>query len=154
MGNLSGFLRSPWSLLGPLGANLGQHGAKTSSWLIFSPPLGAQKLRLAEAPCNFLVASNASRHIAALLRRSWAYLGSSWAHLGAKLAILRLQVGHLSPILAPSSAILADLGLKLRPSWQDVSTKMPKMSYDRRTWVQNGLLKASKNGRYGAAVGV
>ena len=45
------------------------------------------------------------------------YVGSSWRYVGLCWAIL-----------APSSAILADLGLKLRPSWQDVSTKMPKMS--------------------------
>ena len=45
------------------------------------------------------------------------YVGSSWRYVGLCWAIL-----------APSLAILADLALKLRPSWQDVSTKIPKMS--------------------------
>ena len=50
-------------------------------------------------------------------------------------------------ILARSWAILGDLGLKLGPSRQDVRTKMAKMSQDRRTWEQNGWLKATRYGK-------
>ena len=46
----------------------------------------------------------------------WRLLGLSWG------------------ILARSWAILGDLGVKMGPFWQDVGTKMAKMSQDRRTW--------------------
>ena len=40
-----------------------------------------------------------------------------------------------------SKSILKILRFYLRPSWQDVATKMPKMSQGKRTWEQNGWLK-------------
>ena len=52
----------------------------------------------------------------------WRLLGLSWG------------------ILARSWAIFGDLGLKLGPCWQDVGTKMAKISQDRRTWEENGWL--------------
>ena len=56
-----------------------------------------------------------------LLQGFWGSWGGSWRLCWLILALCWAM-------LAPSSAILADLALKLRPSWQDVSTKMPKMS--------------------------
>ena len=50
-------------------------------------------------------------------------------------------------ILARSWAILCDLGVKLGPCWQDVGTKMAKMSQDRRTWGENGWLEATRDGK-------
>ena len=61
----------------------------------------------------------------------WRLLGLSWG------------------ILARSWAILGDLGVKLGPCWQHVGTKMAKMSQDRRTWEQNGWLKAMRYARPG-----
>ena len=62
----------------------------------------------------------------------WTLLGLSWG------------------ILARSWAILGDLGVKLGPCWQDVGTKMAKMSQDRRTWEENGWLKAMNGGAAGS----
>ena len=59
----------------------------------------------------------------------WRLLGLSWG------------------VLARSWGVLDDLGFNLGPSWQHVGTKMAKMSQDRRTWEENGWLKAT---RYGA----
>ena len=39
--------------------------------------------------------------------------------------------------LEVSWTILSHLGFKLALSWQDVGTKMPKMSQDRRSWEEN-----------------
>ena len=49
-------------------------------------------------------------------------------------------MGHLDE----SEAILGDLGVKMGPCWQHVGTKMAKMSQDRRTWEENGWLKATR----------
>ena len=54
--------------------------------------------------------------------------GGSWGALGGYVGSSCRSVGLCWAIFAPSLAILADLALKLRPSWQDVSTKIPKMS--------------------------
>ena len=55
--------------------------------------------------------------------------GSGWR-------LLELSWG----ILARSWAILGDLGVKMGPFWQDVGTKMAKMSQDGRTWEENEWL--------------
>ena len=52
----------------------------------------------------------------------WGLGGSGWRLLGLSWGIL-----------ARSWAILGDLGVKLGPCWQDVGTKMSKMSRDSRT---------------------
>ena len=57
-------------------------------------------------------------------------------------------------ILAISWAMLGNLGAMLGHFGQHVGAKMPKMSQDRRTWVQKGWLKALKYAKPGAAVGV
>ena len=43
-------------------------------------------------------------------------------------------------VLARSWGVLGDLGFNLGPCWQDVGTKMAKMSQDRRTREENGRL--------------
>ena len=72
-------------------------------------------------------------HFRVLGGSGWRLLGLSWG------------------ILARSWAILGDLGGKLGPYWQDVGTKMAKMSQDRLTWEENGWLWAT---RYADARGV
>ena len=101
---------------GQLGGQDGQLGALLgASWRLFLD-LGRDLAKNGENQKNDDSSS--------LLKVFWGpgaapggYVGSSWRYVGLCWAIL-----------APSWAILAALGLKLRPSWQDVSTKMPKMS--------------------------
>ena len=59
--------------------------------------------------------------------------GSCWKPLGLSWKVL-----------ARSWGVLGDLGLNLGPCWQDVGTKMAKMSQDRRTWEANGWLWATR----------
>ena len=56
----------------------------------------------------------------------WRLLGPSWG------------------VLARNWGVLGDLGLKLGPSWQQVGTKMAKMSQDRRSLDANGWLEAMR----------
>ena len=64
----------------------------------------------------------------------------SWCVLGARLADVGIKLGV-------SWAILDHFGFKLAPSWQDVGSKMPKMSEDSPTWEHNGSLKSTNNAR-------
>ena len=116
-----------WAKLGPRWLQVGQLSAKMwpdgarallgGSWRCFWD-LGGDLAKTNENAKN-----EASSSLVEGLGWSWGALGG-YVGSGAMLG----YVGLRWAILAPSSAILADLGLKLRPSWQDVSTKMPKMS--------------------------
>ena len=57
-----------------------------------------------------------------------------WLHFRVLGGLVGGSKGQSWGILARSWAILGDLGVKLGPCWQDVGTKMAKMSQDRRTW--------------------
>ena len=69
-----------------------------------------------------------------------------WLHFRVLGGLVGGSRGLSWGILARSWAILGDLGVKLGPCWQDVGTKMAKMSQDRRTWGENGWLEAMRDG--------
>ena len=77
-----------------------------------------------------------------------------WLEIGGPAGCLGASWGLSCAILAISWVMLGNLGAMLGHFWQHVGAKMPKMSQDRRTWVQKGWLKAVRYGRDGAAVGV
>ena len=74
-----------------------------------------------------------------------------WLHfrvLGVWLEALGAILGHLGEKLGYLGRSWREVGTL----WQHVGGKMAKMSEDMRTWGENGWLKATKGGRYGAAV--
>ena len=104
------------AILRPIGRHLGHFGR---SWGRFS-----QKWPKCKNEHHYGVLATFS----GLGGSGWRLLGLSWG------------------ILARSWAILGDLGVKMVPFWEDVETKMAKMSQDRRTWEENGWLKATRDG--------
>ena len=110
-----------------LSAKMGQDGAKKAqneACLAILRPIGRswgrslQKWPKCKNEHHYEVLATFSR----LGGSGWMLLGLSWG------------------VLARSWAILGDLALKLGPCWQDVGTKLAKMSQDRRTWEEKGWL--------------
>ena len=77
-----------------------------------------------------------------------------WLEIENPRVCLGASWGLSCAILAISWVMLCNFGAMLGHFWQHVGAKMPKMSQDRRTWVQKGWLKALKYAKPGAAVGV
>ena len=77
-----------------------------------------------------------------------------WLEIGGPGGCLGASWGLSCAILAISWAMLGNLGAMLGHYWQHVGAKMPKMSQDRRTWLEKEGLEALKNARDNAAIGV